>query len=185
MAKQTLSADFTEGAEEADGEGIERDQYLVFTAMGQEYGIQAMRVQEISAMIEITKVPKTPEFVEGVINLRGKIVPVLDLRKRFGLVGHEFTAQSRIIVVNIDNRVLGLLVDSVSEVLQIPAQTIEPPPPLVAGIDAAYQEIVALVTSGQLTADIDATFRLEQYADALGRAEHYRRHGKVLFVFGD
>ena len=95
-------------------------------------------VQEINRRVEITKVPKTPEFVEGVINLRGKIVPVLDLRKRFGLMGREFTGHARIIVVNIDTRVLGLMVDSVSEVLWIPSHTIEPAPPLVAGIDAAY-----------------------------------------------
>ena len=113
-------------------------QLVTFNLGSEEFALDILLVQEINRRVEITKVPKTPEFVEGVINLRGKIVPVLDLRKRFGLVGHEFTAQSRIIVVNIDNRVLGLLVDSVSEVLQIPAHTIEPPPPLVAGIDAAY-----------------------------------------------
>jgi purine-binding chemotaxis protein CheW len=113
-------------------------QLVTFNLGSEEYALDILVVQEINRRVEITKVPKTPEFVEGVINLRGKIVPVLDLRKRFGLVGHEFTAQSRIIVVNIDNRVLGLLVDSVTEVLQIPAHTIEPPPPLVAGIDAAY-----------------------------------------------
>ena len=113
-------------------------QLVTFNLGSEEYALDILLVQEINRRVEITKVPKTPEFVEGVINLRGKIVPVLDLRKRFGLVGHEFTAQSRIIVVNIDNRVLGLLVDSVTEVLQIPAHTIEPPPPLVAGIDAAY-----------------------------------------------
>ena len=117
---------------------VEMLQLVTFNLGSEEFALDILLVQEINRRVEITKVPKTPEFVEGVINLRGKIVPVLDLRKRFGLVGHEFTAQSRIIVVNIDNRVLGLLVDSVSEVLQIPAQTIEPPPPLVAGIDAAY-----------------------------------------------
>src|SRR2546421_4822085 len=113
-------------------------QLVTFKLGSEEFALDILVVQEINRRVEITKVPKTPEFVEGVINLRGKIVPVLDLRKRFGLVGHEFTAQSRIIVVNIDNRVLGLLVDSVSEVLQIPAHTIEPPPPLVAGVDAGH-----------------------------------------------
>jgi len=113
-------------------------QLVTFNLGSEEFALDILLVQEINRRVEITKVPKTPEFVEGVINLRGKIVPVLDLRKRFGLVGHEFTAQSRIIVVNIDNRVLGLMVDSVSEVVQIPARTIEPAPPLVVGIDAAY-----------------------------------------------
>jgi purine-binding chemotaxis protein CheW len=113
-------------------------QLVTFKLGSEEFALDILLVQEINRRVEITKVPKTPEFVEGVINLRGKIVPVLDLRKRFGLAGREFTAQSRIIVVNIDKRVLGLMVDSVSEVLRIPEHTVEPPPPLVAGIDATY-----------------------------------------------
>jgi purine-binding chemotaxis protein CheW len=113
-------------------------QLVTFKLGTEEFALDILLVQEINRRVEITKVPKTPEFVEGVINLRGKIVPVVDLRKRFGLGGHGFTGQSRIIVVNIDNRVLGLMVDSVSEVVQIPARTIEPAPPLVVGIDAAY-----------------------------------------------
>lgn len=113
-------------------------QLVTFKLGSEEFALDILLVQEINRRVEITKVPKTPEFVEGVINLRGKIVPVLDLRKRFGLVGREFTAQSRIIVVNIDKRVLGLMVDSVSEVLRIPQHTVEPPPPIVAGIDATY-----------------------------------------------
>ena len=118
--------------------GEEMLQLVTFKLGSEEFALDILLVQEINRRVEITKVPKTPEFVEGVINLRGKIVPVLDLRKRFGLVGREFTAQSRIIVVNIDKRVLGLMVDSVSEVLRIPEHTVEPPPPLVAGIDATY-----------------------------------------------
>ncbi len=113
-------------------------QLVTFKLGSEEFALDILVVQEINRRVEITKVPKTPEFVEGVINLRGKIVPVLDLRKRFGLAGREFTGHSRIIVVNIDTRVLGLMVDSVSEVLRIPSHSIEPPPPLVAGIDAAY-----------------------------------------------
>jgi len=113
-------------------------QLVTFKLGAEEFALDILVVQEINRRVEITKVPKTPEFVEGVINLRGKIVPVLDLRKRFGLMGREFTGHARIIVVNIDTRVLGLMVDSVSEVLWIPSHTIEPAPPLVAGIDAAY-----------------------------------------------
>ena len=126
----------------AEDQGVsaveEMMQLVTFKLGSEEFALDILLVQEINRRVEITKVPKTPEFVEGVINLRGKIVPVLDLRKRFGLVGREFTAQSRIIVVNIDKRVLGLMVDSVSEVLRIPEHTVEPPPPLVVGIDATY-----------------------------------------------
>jgi len=113
-------------------------QLVTFKLGTEEFALDILLVQEINRRVEITKVPKTPEFVEGVINLRGKIVPVVNLHKRFGLAGQGFTGQSRIIVVNIDNRVLGLMVDSVSEVLQVPAHSIEPPPPLGVGIDAAY-----------------------------------------------
>ncbi len=113
-------------------------QLVTFKLGAEEFGLDILLVQEINRRVEITKVPKTPAFVEGVINLRGKIVPVLDLRKRFGLTSGEFTGQSRIIVVSIDNRVLGLMVDSVTEVLCIPSQMVEPPPPIVAGLDATY-----------------------------------------------
>ena len=113
-------------------------QLVTFKLGAEEFALDILVVQEINRRAEITMVPKTPEFVEGVINLRGKIVPVLDLRKRFGLSRREFTGQSRIIVVNVAHRALGLIVDSVSEVLRIPAHAVEPPPPLVAGVDAAY-----------------------------------------------
>ena len=75
MVRESVQADVSESAvEDADGEGIEQDQYLVFTAMGQEFGIQAMRVQEISAMIEIATVPRAPVYIEGILNLRGRLV---------------------------------------------------------------------------------------------------------------
>ena len=118
---------------------MNREAHIVGFQVGREtYGVPITSLHEIVRVPEITAVPDAPAYMEGVINLRGKIVPVLDLRKRFGLMGREFTGQARIIVVNIDTRVLGLMVDSVSEVLWIPSHTIEPPPPLVAGIDAAY-----------------------------------------------
>jgi len=114
----------TVGENDADSTGEEMLQLVTFKLGAEEFALDILGVQEINRRVEITKVPKTPEFVEGVINLRGKIVPVLDLRKRFGLMGREFTGQARIIVVNIDTRVLGLMVDSVSEVLWIPSHTI-------------------------------------------------------------
>lgn len=93
----------------------------------EEFAIDILSVQEINRMVEITKVPKAPAFVEGVINLRGRIVPVLDLRRRFGLPEAERTIRSRIMVLNVRGRVIGVIVDSVSEVLRIPQSLIEPP----------------------------------------------------------
>lgn len=118
--------------------GDEMLQLVTFKLGQEEFALDILLVQEINRMVEVTKVPKAPHFVEGVINLRGKIVPVLDLRKRFGLPVSDFTGQARIIVVNVGHRVLGLMVDSVSEVLRIPGRTVVPPPPLVAGIGAEY-----------------------------------------------
>ena len=88
-------------------------------------------------------VPGAPEFVEGVINLRGKVIPVLDLRKRFHLNVSEHTRSSRIVVVELSNQTIGLIVDGVSEVLRIPADQVDPPSPLVAGIDSRYLRGIA------------------------------------------
>jgi purine-binding chemotaxis protein CheW len=90
--------------------------------------------------MEITNVPRAPDFVEGVINLRGKVIPIVDLRKRFGLEGREHDKHTRIIVIEISMMIVGFVVDSVSEVLRIPANTVEPPPPVVSGLESEYIE---------------------------------------------
>jgi purine-binding chemotaxis protein CheW len=89
-------------------------------------------------MLEIIKVSKVPSFVEGVINLRGKVIPIVDLRKRFGLEARAHDKNTRIIVIEMRTMIEGFIVDSVSEVLRLPASTVEPPPPVVAGLDADY-----------------------------------------------
>ena len=90
--------------------------------------------------MNITKIPNAPVFIEGVINLRGKIIPIVDLRKRLGFKNQDYDKSTRIIVVELDGLVLGFIVDSVSEVLRIPENTIEPPPSMVAGIESEYIE---------------------------------------------
>ncbi len=94
----------------------------------EEFALDVLSVQEINRMVEITRVPKAPSYVEGVINLRGRIIPVLDLRRRFGLPSVEKSDNSRIMVVLVRQRMVGLIVDEVVEVLRIPKSTIEPPP---------------------------------------------------------
>jgi purine-binding chemotaxis protein CheW len=91
-------------------------------------------------MMNITRIPNAPAFIEGVINLRGKIIPIVDLRKRLGFREQPYDKSTRIIVVELEGLVLGFIVDSVSEVLRIPANTIEPPPSMVAGIESEYIE---------------------------------------------
>lgn len=113
-------------------------QLVTFSIGEEEFGVDILKVQEIIRTMEITKVPRAPQFVEGVINLRGKVIPIIDLRKRFGLQTKDHDKHTRIIVIEISNMIVGFVVDSVSEVLRIPAGTVEPPPPVVAGLESEY-----------------------------------------------
>ncbi|WP_031518037.1 chemotaxis protein CheW [Desulfofalx alkaliphila] len=126
-------------------QGREEEQIVVFQLHNQTYGIDITSVREIIRMEEITEIPNAPDFLEGIINLRGGIVPIIDLGKRFGLVSGERTSQSRIIIVQVSNQIFGMIVDSVQEVLRVPASSIEPPPPMLGGVDAAYLRGVALL----------------------------------------
>jgi purine-binding chemotaxis protein CheW len=123
----------------ADSGGGEEFWQLVTCRLGrEEFAIDILSVQEIIRMVEVTRVPKAPAFVEGVINLRGRIIPVLDLRQRLGMADAERTEQSRIVVVSVHSLIVGLLVDSVSEVLRIPCSTIEAPPALGSTVGAEF-----------------------------------------------
>lgn len=113
-------------------------QLVTFSISEEEFGVNILKVQEIIRTMEITKVPRAPEFVEGVINLRGKVIPIIDLRRRFNLAPKPHDKNTRIIVIEINNIIVGFVVDAVSEVLRIPASTVEPPPPVVAGVDSDY-----------------------------------------------
>ncbi|MBO8130580.1 MAG: chemotaxis protein CheW [Candidatus Marinimicrobia bacterium] len=116
--------------------------YLTFKLSNEEYGIEILKVREIIGVMDITYVPRTPDFVRGVINLRGKIIPIVDLRKKFGLEEAEITEDTCIIVVDVyrnDTLVqAGLLVDNVSEVLDIEANDIEDAPSFGAEIDTSF-----------------------------------------------
>lgn len=113
-------------------------QLVTFNLGKEEFAVPILQIQEINRLVEITRVPKSPDFVEGVINLRGKVIPIIDLRKRFSLPQSDLGKYARIVVVNMDGRMVGLIVDSVSEVLRLPNDAIEPPPPVVAGIGSEY-----------------------------------------------
>src|SRR5260221_11419095 len=116
----------------------EERQLVVFQLGAELYGVDIARVHEIIRLQTITRVPRAPSFVEGVINLRGKVIPVVDLRRRFGLPLADHTRATRTVVVEIGDQVVGIIVDSVSEVLRVSTATIEPPSPVVAGIDSAH-----------------------------------------------
>ncbi|MHB8109860.1 MAG: chemotaxis protein CheW [Syntrophorhabdaceae bacterium] len=115
-------------------------QLVTFKLGTEEFGVDILKVQEINKMMNITRIPNAPVFIEGVINLRGKIIPIVDLRKRLGFREQPYDKSTRIIVVELDGLVLGFIVDSVSEVLRVPENTIEPPPSMVAGIESEYIE---------------------------------------------
>jgi purine-binding chemotaxis protein CheW len=113
-------------------------QLVSFKIGDEEFGVDILQVQEINRMLDITRVPNAPDFVEGVINLRGRVIPVIDLRKRFNLQQRARDKDTRIIVVELSNKVVGFVVDAVSEVLRIPRDLTEPPPSLAVGINAEY-----------------------------------------------
>ncbi len=107
--------------------------YLTFLLAEEEYGLEILKVREIIGIMSITKVPQTPDFVRGVINLRGKVIPVVDLRLKFGLEQTEYNDQTCIIVVDV-GMLMGIIVDTLQEVHDIPGADIEPPPELGASV---------------------------------------------------
>ncbi len=103
-----------------------------------EYGVPITKVQEIIPMATPTKMPQTPDFVEGIINLRGKIIPIIDLKKRFEMGKSDLTGDTRSVVVEVEGQTIGIIVDEVSEVLRLQVDSIEPPPAVIGGITAEY-----------------------------------------------
>jgi purine-binding chemotaxis protein CheW len=121
----------------------EEQQLVVFELSGESYGVEIGAVNTIIRMQPITHVPRAPEFVKGVINLRGSIVPVIDLRTRFGLAAFEETKASRIVVVETELGLIGMIVDAVTETLSLPTNAIEPPSSIVTSADSRYLRGVA------------------------------------------
>lgn len=123
------------------------EQLVIFELANEVYGVDISRVQEIIRMTTITRLPRAPEFVEGVINLRGKVIPVVDLKKRFGLEQGDRTKASRIVVVDVGDHTIGMVVDAVSEVLRVPTEAVEPPSPVVTTIESDYIRGIAKLES--------------------------------------
>jgi purine-binding chemotaxis protein CheW len=131
--------------------GDELLQLVSFKIGDEEFGVDILKVQEINRMIAVTRVPNAPEYVDGVINLRGKVLPVIDLRSRLGMMRKEHDKNTRIIVVELSGKTVGFVVDAVSEVLRIPKSVTEPPPSLTAGINADYITAVGKLEDRLLT----------------------------------
>ncbi len=117
---------------------IKKNQVVRFMVGKESFGVDIGRIQEIVTVPEVTRVPDTPDFLEGIINLRGKIVSVIDLRKRLRINGTERNKKNRILVTEIEGKVVGLIVDEVSEVLRLNPDNIEPPPEMVNSAGSEY-----------------------------------------------
>jgi purine-binding chemotaxis protein CheW len=147
-------------AQEITSEAVHEGKYLTFSVAGEEYGIGIRKVKEIIGMMAVTCIPQTPSYMKGVINLRGKVIPVVDLRLKFSLDESAQTEKTCIIVVEVsrnDSRVpIGIIVDSVSEVLNIKGGDVEPTPEFGVAMDTRY--ILGMAKSGsgvKILLDID------------------------------
>ena len=143
--------------------------YLTFSLAREEYGIGILKIREIIGMMPVTSVPQTPEFVKGVINLRGKVIPVADLRLRFGMQAIDYTDRTCIIVVEIEGQAgtiqIGIVVDAVSEVLNIKGEEIENAPTFGTKLDTDYILGMAKMEGGvKILLDIDEVLSAEDIA---------------------
>ena len=136
--------------------GADKQQFLSFQLGAEEYGIDILRVQEIRAYEKATRIPNTPEFIKGVINLRGIIIPVVDLRMKFGLETAEYNEVTVLIVLNLAERTIGVVVDKVSDVLALSKDEIRPAPEFTARVNNAFVRGLATVDERMLIiADIE------------------------------
>lgn len=157
----------------AEGERVEgkegtEGKFLLFELGGEEYGIEILKVREIIGLMDITPVPQTPPFIRGVINLRGKIIPVVDMRRRFAMEEGNYTDRSCIIVTELENGkgrwVFGMLVDGVKEVANIPPDQIDHPPQFGQSVDTRY--IMGMAKMGDRVAillDVDKVLKDGQW----------------------
>jgi len=126
-------------------------QLVVFSLDKEFYGLDIDSVEGIIKLQAITKMPNTPAYIEGVINLRGSVIPVIDLRKRFGLPTIETTPDTRIINVFLGSTKVGMIVDGVSEVIRIPDESVVPPPSMISSVDTAFIRAIAKVDERMIT----------------------------------
>ncbi len=136
-----------------------------------EYGVPITQVQEIITMTRPTQLPQAPDFVEGIINLRGKIIPIIDLKKRFQMGISDITSDTRSVVVEVEGQTVGIIVDEVSEVLRLANSDIEPAPAIIGGITAEYLTGVGKIEGRLLILlDMNKILTDQEKADLIGVA---------------
>ena len=161
----TAIVDNTEHREVRTTYSTEDQQYLTFNLGDEYYGVDILKVQEIKGYTTVTRIPNTPGFLKGVLNLRGTIVPIVDLRMKFGMGVTEPTSFTVVVVVNVRNRVMGFLVDAVSDVLDMNAKNIQAPPDMgssvdvtfIAGIGNAQDRLVTLLDIDRVLTEEEVT----------------------------
>jgi len=136
-------------------------QLVSFMLADEEYGVEVLKVREIIRMPTITKMPNVPRHVEGIINLRGKVIPIISMRKRFNLMENENNSQTRIIIMDVVGSLTGFIVDSVSEVIRIHGSEIQPPPSMVISGGVSQEFITGVYNHAErllIVMDIDRMF---------------------------
>ena len=145
----------------ADSEEI--IQLVSFKIGKEEFGVDIHKVQEINRMMKLTEIPNSPDFVDGVINLRGRVIPVVDLRSRLFIKRSEHNSNTRIIVVELNSNIVGFIVDEVSEVLRIPSSIIEPPPTFAGGRNSEFISAVGKLEERLLILlDLEKIFNIKE-----------------------
>ena len=156
---------------------LKNNQVVRFMVGRESFGVEIGKVQEIVTVPEITRVPDTPDFIEGIINLRGKIVSVVDLRKRLKFDGAERNKKNRILVTELDGKVAGLIVDEVSEVFKLDPNSIEPPPEMVSAAGVEYITGVAKVAENLIILlDLTRVLNVEEMKKITNNVDHTLDH---------
>ena len=138
MTQAVQAAGSDAGAQQAAVAAKQANEFLTFTLGDEEYGVEILKVQEIRSYEEPTTIANAPAFIKGVVNLRGVIVPIVDMRIKFGLSKAEYNQFTVVIILNVAHRVVGMVVDSVSDVLQLSGEQIREAPQFGASLDAEY-----------------------------------------------
>ncbi len=138
-----MNTEITTTGQDIMNTSIGEGQFLTFELNNEMYGVDILKVQEIRGWTEVTNIPNAPHFIRGVVNLRGAIVPILDMRRRFNMDELVFTHQTVVIVVNVSDRTIGMVVDGVSDVVNIPMEELRPAPDFGTGIDASFLQGLA------------------------------------------
>ena len=160
-------------AEDGAKQHDELIQLVSFMLADEEYGVEVLKVREIIRMPTITKMPNVPQHVEGIINLRGKVIPIISMRRRFGLVENDNSSQTRIIIMDVCGSLTGFVVDAVSEVIRIRSSEIQPPPTIALSSGVSQEFITGVFNHAErllIIMDIDRMFT-EEERDTFGEIE--------------